>query len=231
MSEHEHEHGGVKPPGRDAADWDARYAESDRLWSPEPNPTIAQIVGPLSPGGSTERSKGSPGSPAPAALDFGAGEGRHAVWLAALGWDVTAVDFSRVGIDKGRREAESRGIDVDWHVADARDWSPPAGTTYALVLVVFLHLEADVLARTRDWLAPGGRLVVLGHARRNLTEGVGGPQDPRLLHTEEQLRAAARGLRIERLEEVLRPTPHGDAIDVTLVACRESAAAPATGQE
>jgi SAM-dependent methyltransferase len=209
-SEHEHTHGGARPAGHDAAHWDTRYAESDRLWSPDPNLTVAEIVGPMHTG---------------TALDVGAGEGRHAVWLAALGWQVTAVDFSKVGLDKGRREAESRGIWVDWVVADAREWSPPAGTTYDLVLVAYLHLEGEVLTRVRDWLAPGGRLVVLGHALRNLTEGVGGPQDPRLLHSEEQLREAAAGLAVERLGEVLRPTPEGDAIDIALVARRPGSSA------
>jgi SAM-dependent methyltransferase len=202
-SEHERTHGGARPPGHDAAHWDARYADSTRLWPSAPNATVADLVAPLSPG---------------RALDVGTGEGRHAVWLATQGWDVTGVDFSAVGIDKGRREAEVRGLEIDWVVADAREWSPPEGTTYDLVLVAYLHLQGDVLSRTRDWLAPGGRLVILGHARRNLADGVGGPQDPRLLHTEEQLRAAADDLTIERLGEVLRPTPEGDAIDIVLVA-------------
>jgi SAM-dependent methyltransferase len=206
VSEHEQQHGGGRPEGRDVEHWDARYAESDRLWSPDPNATVAELVGPLEPG---------------SALDVGAGEGRHAVWLAALGWDVTAVDFSQVGIDKGRREAAARGIEVGWVVADAREWSPPAGTTYDLVLVAYLHLEGDVLSRVRGWVAPGGRLVVLGHALRNLADGVGGPQDPRLLHTEEQLRAAADGLYVERVGEVLRRTPEGEAIDIALVARRD----------
>lgn len=204
-TEHERRHGGLVPPGRDAAHWDARYAESRRLWSADANATVAEMVGPLTPG---------------SALDIGAGEGRHAVWLSASGWDVTAVDFSEVGIDKGRREAAARGLSVDWVVADVREWTPPPGTTYDLVLVAFLHLEADVLHRTRDWIAPGGRLVVLGHALRNLTEGVGGPQDPRLLHTEGQLLAAAEGLHVDRVGEVLRPTPEGEAIDIALVARR-----------
>jgi SAM-dependent methyltransferase len=204
-SEHERHHGGARTPGRDAAHWDARYAESRRLWSAEPNATVAEIVGPLPPG---------------AAVDVGTGEGRHAVWLAALGWDVTAVDFSSVGVDKGRREADARALHVDWVVADAREWTPPAGTAYDLVLVAFLHLEGDVLSRAGGWLAPGGRLVVLGHALRNLTDGVGGPQDPRLLHTEEQLRKAADGLVVERVGEVPRTTPEGEAIDIALVARR-----------
>jgi hypothetical protein len=75
-----------------------------------------------------------------------------------------------------------------------------------------------VFIRARTWLAPGGTLVVLGHALRNLTEGVGGPQDPRLLHTEEQLLAAANGLEVDEPREVLRPTADGDAIDLLLVA-------------
>ena len=205
-SEHERPHGGARPPGHDAEHWDARYAESTRLWSAAPNATVAELVTPLRPG---------------RALDVGTGEGRHAVWLASRGWDVTAVDFSAVGVDKGRREADVRGIAVDWVVADAREWSPPEGAAYDLVLVAYLHLEGDVLSRTRGWLAPGGRLVVLGHARRNLTDGVGGPQDPRLLHTDEQLRAAAEDLTVERLGEVLRPTPDGEAIDIALVARRD----------
>jgi SAM-dependent methyltransferase len=152
------------------------------------------------------------------ALDVGAGEGRHSVWLASLGWAVTAVDFSAVGIERGR--SGSAGHAVDWVVADIREWEPPDGTTFDLVLVAYLHLADDVFPRARTWLAPGGTLVVLGHALRNLTEGVGGPQDPRLLHTDEQLRAAATGLEIEQLREVIRPTAAGDAIDLLLVARR-----------
>jgi SAM-dependent methyltransferase len=210
VSEHEHEHqyrhGGALPAGRDSESWDARYAESDWLWSSGPNAAIAEIVGGYPPG---------------TALDVGTGEGRHAVWLARRGWDVTAVDFSAVGLDKGRRHADDEGLSVSWVRADMRDWEPPAGTTYDLVLVVYLHLDADVLPRLGEWVAPGGRLVVLGHALRNLTDGVGGPQDARLLHSEDQLRAAATGLRVERLGEVLRPTAEGDAIDIALIAQRD----------
>ena len=36
------------------------------------------------------------------AVDLAAGEGRNAVWLASRGWDVTAVDFSRVALERGR---------------------------------------------------------------------------------------------------------------------------------
>lgn len=125
-----------------------------------------------------------------------------------------------MGIGRGRTQSDGHDLDLEWVVADVRTWEPPAGTIYDLVLIAYLHLEAAVIPRVRTWLAPGGVLVVLGHALRNLTEGVGGPQDPRLLHTEEQLGAAATGLDVEQLREVLRPTADGDAIDVLLVARR-----------
>jgi SAM-dependent methyltransferase len=153
------------------------------------------------------------------ALDVGAGEGRHAIWLARRGWAVTALDFSKVGIERGRAASDSDAI--EWVVDDIRSWAPAAGVVYDLVLVAYIHLADDVHGRVAKWVAPGGTLLVLGHALRNVTDGVGGPQDLRLLHTEDGLRAAATGLRIERLGEVLRATAAGDAIDLLLVARRQ----------
>ena len=65
-------------------------------------------------------------------------------------------------------------------------------------------------------------LVVVGHALRNLTDGVGGPQDPAILNTPEGLEATAHagGLTLERCEEVERDTEAGTAIDAVLVARR-----------
>jgi len=191
--------------GHGAQEWDSRYAASDRVWSAAPNAWVAATLR----GWFTGR-----------ALDLGTGEGRHAVWLASLGWQVTAVDFSAVGIERGRRGAQELGVGVDWVVADLGTWEPPPGVTFDLVLLAYLHLEGDVLARARNWVAPGGALVVIGHALRNLTQGVGGPQDARLLHTEAEYRAASEGLLVEHLGEVVRHLPEGDAIDLALVARR-----------
>lgn len=188
--------------------WDARYAASEHVWSRGPNAEIARILGDWAPG---------------RAVDLGAGEGRHAIWLAQQGWSVTAVDFSTVGIERGAAGAKALGVSVDWQVADATTWSPTDGATVDLVLVAYLHLSTDVVRRAASWLAPGGRLVVLGHALRNLTDGVGGPQDPSILHTPAALRDKAAGLEVERCEELVRPTDGGDAIDVVLVARRAAA--------
>lgn len=188
--------------------WDERYA-AGHVWSEGPNRLVESVVGGWPPG---------------RALDLGAGEGRHALWLASLGWAVTAVDFSGVGIAHGRDVAVSRGLDIEWVVADAAEWLPPEEATFDLVLLAYLHLAEDVVQRAARWLAPGGALLVVGHALRNLTEGVGGPQDPSILHTPEGLRRAADELEIERCEEVPRTTEAGTAIDVVLLGRRPAGA-------
>jgi hypothetical protein len=88
------------------------------------------------------------------------------------------------------------------------------------VLAAYVQLGADGLQRAARWLAPGGRLVVVGHALRNLVDGVHGPKDPAHLQTEQVLRAGAHGLLVERLEEVLRPDEGGTVVELLLVAHR-----------
>src|SRR5262249_56447890 len=73
------------------------------------------------------------------ALDLATGEGRNAVWLAEQGWQVTAVDYSAVGLAKGGQLAEARGVSVDWVAADLLEYQPTP-KAFDLVLVVYLHL-------------------------------------------------------------------------------------------
>ncbi|MGZ4570197.1 MAG: class I SAM-dependent methyltransferase [Blastococcus sp.] len=184
-----------------AEDWDERYAASQQ-WSAEPNALIAELLGGLPPGD---------------AVDLAAGEGRHALWLARLGWRVTAVDFSDVGLRRGR---DQPGADrVGWVTADVLTWSaPPASLD--LVLVAYLHLPeadtVDLFTRAVGWLRPGGRLLVLGHDVANIGHGVGGPQEPAILHSVERLAPVAALLDVDRLEQVRRETPAGTALDTLL---------------
>ncbi len=197
----------------DSAAWDARYAAQELVWSAEPNRFVVEELADLPPG---------------RALDVAAGEGRNAIWLAARGWRVTAVDFSRVAVEKGRRIAAARGVEVEWLVADVRTYRPPAGG-FDAVLVAYLHLVPDelapVLRTAAAAVAPGGTMLVVGHDLSNLTEGVGGPQDPRLLYTVEGVVANLPGLRVVRAERARRPVPDEprDALDTVVRAVRPAA--------
>jgi SAM-dependent methyltransferase len=185
-------------------DWDRRYAAVENLWSAKPNRFLVAEVVALEPG---------------RALDLACGEGQNAIWLAERGWRVRAVDYSPVAIDKARARAEREGVAVDFVEDDLLRHEPEAAA-YDLVLLLYLHLPSDerrsVLARAAGALAPGGTLLLLGHDLLNLTEGVGGPSDPGLLYTPDDIVAELDGLALEKAERVLRDVADADrsAIDV-----------------
>jgi hypothetical protein len=77
-------------------------------------------------------------------------------------------------------------------------------------------LRATVLARAAAALTPGGTVFVVGHDLTNLTDGVGGPQDPDVLYTPEAVRAELPGLRVLRAGRVHR-TVERDGGPVTAV--------------
>ena len=150
------------------------------------------------------------GLPPGRALDLAAGEGRNSVWLAERSWSVTAVDFSRVGLEKGRKLSAAQGVgdsQVEWVVADLSEYEP-ARAAFELVLIAYLQVHAAlrdrVLAGAAAALVPGGTLLVVGHDLTNLTEGVGGPQYPDVLYTPEEITAGLPGLRIVRAGRVRR---------------------------
>jgi SAM-dependent methyltransferase len=185
----------------DRSDWDSRYQATDLVWSADPNRWVAAEVADLTPG---------------RALDLAAGEGRNSLWLAGRGWSVTAVDFSAVALNKGRRMAESLGAEtvnrILWVEADLVDYTPEPAS-YELALVIYLQVLADqrhvVLRRAVESLVPGGVLLVVGHDTTNLTAGVGGPQDASVLFTPDDvvadLATSGTTVRVEKAERVLRP--------------------------
>jgi SAM-dependent methyltransferase len=179
----------------DAAGWNERYAGTDLVWSAGPNVFVEAICSPLAPG---------------RALDLAAGEGRNALWLAERGWEVTAVDFSSVGLDKALRAAEARDVRLETEVADLTSYVPTS-EGYDLVLIVYLHLGAAelplIIEGAARAVAPGGRLVVVGHDVENLERGTGGPQMAEVLTTVPGVLAALEpmGLAIDRAEVAERP--------------------------
>jgi SAM-dependent methyltransferase len=185
----------------DRADWDARYAAADLVWSAEPNRFVEAETEELPPG---------------RALELAAGEGRNAIWLAENGWTVTAVDFSRVALQKAAHLAAARGVALELSEADVT-LDRPAHDAFDLVLVAYLQTPANDragwLGHAVHALAPGGTLLIVGHDRSNLARGYGGPRDAAVLTTPDELATdlAAAGLEIEKAELVERvvETPDG----------------------
>jgi SAM-dependent methyltransferase len=201
-------------PGMDRDQWDARYAATDTLWSFRPNRFLVCEVEELPPG---------------RALDLACGEGRNALWLADRGWRVTAVDFSSVALERGREMAARRGLTIDWVNADILRWEPPE-RAFDLVAVFYLQLPpaelGPVLRQAAGAVAPGGVLLVVAHDSANLRHGYGGPQDPALLYSSEDVVGVLDELEIQRAGQVRRPvdSPDGErtAIDLLVRAVRRT---------
>jgi SAM-dependent methyltransferase len=200
----------------DSSTWDERYSGDELVWSSTPNQWVEQVAALLTPG---------------SVLDLAGGEGRNALWLADRGWQATVVDFSQVALDRARDLAAERFGDQDGRVttqrADLLTYQPRPGS-FDLVLVSYLHLVADarrtVLRMASGAVGPGGLLLVVAHDSTNLARGVGGPQDPAVLYTPQDIEGdiAGCGLQIERSEAVARTvaTDQGprDAVDALLLA-------------
>jgi SAM-dependent methyltransferase len=182
----------------DARAWDERYAAAALVWSATPNQFVASELTGLEPG---------------LALDLASGEGRNAIWLADQGWQVTAVDFSLAGLDKGRtlqeRHERGRDLHIDWVHADALTYDPGI-TRFDLVVVAYLQLTADerrtAVRRAFDALRDGGTLLWVAHDLTNLTEGTGGPTSAEVLSTAEDVLAdlSGRSFHVVRAERVAR---------------------------
>jgi len=205
----------------DSTTWDQRYEDSALVWSARPNVWVEQLTRDLPPG---------------RALDIAAGEGRNALWLAALGWQVTAMDFSAVALQRARSladqqlgQAAGRLVTLE---ADLETWVPEP-FCYDLVLVVYLHLpphlRSAVMRAAADAVAPGGTLLIVGHALENLTAGHGGPQNPAVLYGPDDLVAdiAPSGLVLVRHETARRSVTDdhdqpAEALDALVLARRSA---------
>lgn len=162
--------------------WDDRYGSADRIWSGNPNQRLVEQTADLTPG---------------TALDVGCGEGGDAIWLAARGWQVMAIDVSPVALERGAAEAAKLGPEIAgrirWRQADLMAWEPPT-EQFDLVSAHFIHLpsrERDVAYRQMaDIVRPGGTLLIVGHHPSDMELHIGRGNHPDMMFTAEQLAAA-----------------------------------------
>ena len=159
----------------EAAQWDAKYAERELVWSAGPNVFVEQYAADL---------------PVGRALDVAGGEGRNALWLADRGWDATVADFSQVALDRAQRIRDERPEkNGSFGVRRVDVLAEPLGNQdHDLVVVAYLQLaelqRRVALRSAAEAVAPGGHLLVVAHHTDNLADGYGGPQNAMWLYSE-----------------------------------------------
>ncbi|HEY3515982.1 MAG TPA: methyltransferase domain-containing protein [Gammaproteobacteria bacterium] len=179
--------------------WDARYRDGAYEGRLHPTALLADWL---------------PRLPRGRALDVACGAGRNALYLAANGFSVTALDISSVALDRGRRAALDRGLAIEWLCADL-DEDPervlPAGDFDLIVWARYVHrtLMPHLVAR----LDLGGSLVCEQHLATDAR--VAGPTSAGFRLAPGELRASAQGLRIDHSYEGLAVDPDGRSVALT----------------
>jgi SAM-dependent methyltransferase len=177
--------------------WDKRFSEPGYAYGTEPNGFLASVVDRIPRGN---------------VLCLAEGEGRNAVYLAGLGYEVTAVDTSTVGLAKADALALDRGVTIDAVLADLADYPIDPGEWQGIVSI-FCHLPPVVRAALHErclrGLAPGGVFVLEGFTPRQLELGTGGPKSRELLMELEFIRQELPGLRLEIAREIEREVVEG----------------------
>jgi cyclopropane fatty-acyl-phospholipid synthase-like methyltransferase len=171
--------------------WDERYAGEDYHFGTEPNAFLASQHARLRPGMSC--------------LAVADGEGRNGVWLAQQGLEVLSVDSSPVALEKAKKLAAQRGVNVRFELADLMQWEW-GENRFDLVVAIFIQfappgMRERMFDSIRHCLKPGGLLLLQGYTPRQHQYRTGGPSQVENLYTEAMLRAAFADMEILQLRE------------------------------
>ncbi|MGC4116407.1 MAG: methyltransferase domain-containing protein [Myxococcales bacterium] len=159
--------------------WDQRFAGEEFVYGVAPNRWLAETAPKaIAPGGKI--------------LTLGEGEGRNAVYLASLGFQVDAVDASSVGLEKARKLAAKAGVSVATTISDLASYQPAEGA-YDAVVLIYLHLPPALRPRVhllaQKALKPGGVVILEAFTPRQLGRKSGGPPVAEMLYEPAQVAA------------------------------------------
>jgi len=177
--------------------WNKRYAGDDYLYGTEPNSfLVAQYKVLREP-----------------VLSLSEGEGRNAVFLASRGLEVVCVDISAVALEKAKRLAKSRGVEITTIVCDLEDFEPEE-RRYGSVVSISAHLPSRVRHRLypliEQSLRPGGTIVLEAYSENQLSRDTGGPKDLDMLMTVDKLRREFPNCEPLLLRDIEREVSEGE---------------------
>jgi SAM-dependent methyltransferase len=150
--------------------WDARYASDQYAYGTAPNQYLKKQSALIPPGGRV--------------LCLADGEGRNGVFLARQGFEVTSLDISTQGLEKGRALAAQHGVEMTFVAADINQFKL-TDSSWDGIVSIFLHLPATLRRalhqRSMPALTADGVLIYQAYNNEQLGKGTGGPPEPSLL--------------------------------------------------
>jgi 2-polyprenyl-3-methyl-5-hydroxy-6-metoxy-1,4-benzoquinol methylase len=171
--------------------WDERYGRDEYVYGLEPNEFVIESVRHIPQGN---------------VLCLGEGEGRNAVFLAQQGYEVTAVDSSRIGLQKAEQLAQKRGVSITTITGDLAEFEIEPNQWQGIVSI-FCHLERSLRRGVHRacvrGLAPGGAMILEAFTPEQLNYKTGGPRSVELLMTLKELKQEFHGLELKIAREVI----------------------------
>ena len=178
--------------------WDQRYASDDYAYGIEPNDFLVEMIDKLPPG---------------KVLCLGEGEGRNAVWLAEQGYHVTAVDASEVGLQKARKLAEKRGVDINTVHADLADFEIEP-QHWDVIVSIFCHLPPELRRKVHQKCVLGlrrdGVMLLEAYTPAQLEHKTGGPPSAVMMMDKDTISTELDGLEFLHLQECEREIHEGE---------------------
>jgi SAM-dependent methyltransferase len=164
--------------------FDRTYGSAEPRFNTGPNALLVDVIRDLRPG---------------RALDVHMGQGRNAIFLASKGWEVTGFDYSPVGIEAARKNAEKAGVSISAVVRRHEEFDF-GRTQWDLIVMSYtwIPLNSPHIDRILTSLRPRG-LLVFEHL---MDESAGERKAPWLPRPNELLQVFGR-LRILRYEDFL----------------------------
>lgn len=177
--------------------WDKEYDCEEYVYGTEPNDFLRENVH-LIPKGKI--------------LSLAEGEGRNAVFLAKLGYQVTAVDASLVGINKAKTLAALNNVDIDFIHADLADFEL-GNSKWDAIISIFCPMppsfREQLHHKVSRGLKRGGIYITEAYRPEQAHRNTGGGEDETLMQTKETLLQELKGLSFEFLEELEREVLEG----------------------
>lgn len=151
--------------------WNERYQQKEYVYGKQPNVFFADQISNIPPG---------------KILLPCEGEGRNAVFAAALGWEVDAVDFSEQAREKAMQFAKKSDVNFKYYINEIEKFSAP-DQFYDAIALVYAHFHQlkrhNLHQQLLKMLKPGGWIILEAFSKKQVNYNSGGPKDPEMLYT------------------------------------------------